>query len=43
LWHTGRISHPGLHDGALSVAPSAIKRAGQAFTNSGLQETATPT
>ena len=24
LWHTGRISHPSLHGGALPVAPSAI-------------------
>jgi len=42
LWHTGRISHPSLHDGALPVAPSAIKPGGQAFTNSGLQDHVTP-
>ena len=42
LWHTGRISHPSLHDGALPVAPSAIKPSGQAFTNDGLQEHVTP-
>ncbi len=42
LWHTGRISHPSLHDGALPVAPSAIKPKGQAFTNSGLQDHVTP-
>ncbi len=42
LWHTGRISHPSLHDGALPVAPSAIKPTGQAFTNSGLQDHVTP-
>ncbi len=42
LWHTGRISHPSLHDGALPVAPSAIKPSGQAFTNSGLQDHVTP-
>ncbi len=42
LWHTGRISHPDLHDGALPVAPSAIKPSGQAFTNKGLQDHVTP-
>ena len=42
LWHTGRISHPDLHNGALPVAPSAIKPAGQAFTNKGLQDHVTP-
>ncbi len=42
LWHTGRISHPSLHNGALPVAPSAIKPGGQAFTNSGLQDHVTP-
>lgn len=42
LWHTGRISHPSLHNGALPVAPSAIKPEGQAFTNAGLQDHVTP-
>ena len=42
LWRTGRLSHPDLHDGALPVAPSAIKPAGQAFTNAGLQDHVTP-
>ena len=42
LWHTGRISHPSLHGGALPVAPSAIRPAGQAFTNEGLQDHVTP-
>ncbi len=42
LWHTGRISHPSLHDGALPVAPSAIAPKGQAFTNTGLQDHVTP-
>ena len=42
LWHTGRISHPDLHDGALPVAPSALKPVGQAFTNSGMQDHVTP-
>ncbi len=42
LWHTGRISHPSLHGGALPVAPSAIKPDGQAFTNDGMQDHVTP-
>ena len=42
LWHTGRISHPDLHDGALPVAPSALKPEGQAFTNKGLKDHVTP-
>jgi len=42
LWHTGRISHPDLHGGALPVAPSAIRPKGQAFTNTGLQDHVTP-
>lgn len=42
LWHTGRISHPDLHGGALPVAPSAIKPEGQAFTNDGLKDHVTP-
>src|SRR5665647_1013955 len=33
LWHVGRISHPSLQpNGALPVAPSAIKSVGQAVT-----------
>jgi N-ethylmaleimide reductase len=42
LWHVGRISHPSLLNGALPVAPSAIKPAGQAFTYAGLQDYVTP-
>jgi N-ethylmaleimide reductase len=42
LWHTGRISHPDLHGGALPVAPSAIRPNGQAFTNTGLKDHVTP-
>ena len=43
LWHVGRISHPSLlPNGALPVAPSAIKPAGQAFTYQGLQDYVTP-
>ncbi|MCL4160932.1 UNVERIFIED_CONTAM: hypothetical protein GTU68_008369 [Idotea baltica] len=43
LWHVGRISHPSLlPNGALPVAPSAIKPAGQAFTNDGMQDYVEP-
>lgn len=43
LWHVGRISHPSLQpDGALPVAPSAIRPAGNAFTHQGLQPFETP-
>ena len=42
LWHTGRISHPDLQNGALPVAASAIKPKGQAFTNDGLKDHVTP-
>jgi N-ethylmaleimide reductase len=43
LWHVGRISHPSLQpDGALPVAPSAIRPAGDAFTADGPQPYATP-
>ena len=42
LWHTGRLSHPDLHDGALPVAPSAVLPKGQAFTMDGLKDYVTP-
>ncbi len=43
LWHVGRISHPSLQpDGALPVAPSAIKPAGEAFTHKGPKPFVTP-
>ncbi|MEO5932214.1 MAG: zinc-binding dehydrogenase [Duganella sp.] len=43
LMHTGRISHPSmLPQGALPVAPSAIKAAGQAYTMSGMADFVTP-
>ena len=42
LWHTGRISHPDLHNGELPVAPSAIRPEGQAFTNDGMKDHVTP-
>ncbi len=42
LWHTGRISHPDLHGGALPVAPSALRPEGQAFTSDGMKDHVTP-
>lgn len=43
LMHCGRMSHPSLlPDGALPVAPSAIKPDGQTWTNSGQQDFVTP-
>lgn len=43
LWHVGRISHPSLQpDGALPVAPSAIRPQTRAFTESGFQPCVTP-
>jgi len=42
LWHCGRISHPDYHAGALPVAPSAIRPAGQAFTYDGMKDFVTP-
>lgn len=43
LWHVGRISHPSIQaDGALPVAPSAIKPEGQAYTTDGFVPLVTP-
>lgn len=43
LWHCGRISHPSLLPGGkLPVAPSAVKPAGQVYTQTGLQEYVIP-
>ena len=43
LWHVGRISHSSLQpDGALPVAPSAIKPQGQAYTEAGFVPLETP-
>lgn len=43
LWHVGRISHPDLQPlGALPVAPSAIRPAGEAMTLSGMKPFETP-
>ena len=43
FWHVGRISHPSLQpNGALPVAPSAIRPDGEAYTYQGLQPLVTP-
>ena len=43
LWHVGRISHPDLQPGgALPVAPSALRPAGQTVTFTGMQDFVTP-
>lgn len=43
LWHVGRISHPDLQPGgALPVAPSAIRPAGQVYTLEGMKDFVTP-
>lgn len=43
LWHVGRISHPSLQpEGALPVAPSAIRPEGQAWTLQGMLPFVTP-
>ncbi|MBW6452511.1 MAG: alkene reductase [Methyloprofundus sp.] len=43
LWHCGRVSHSSLlPHGMLPQAPSAIKPAGEVFTNEGMQAYETP-
>jgi N-ethylmaleimide reductase len=42
LWHVGRISHPGFHDGALPVAPSALTPDAHVYTPEGLMPVVTP-
>jgi len=42
LWHTGRMSHPDLHGGALPVAPSAIRPEGQIRVADGMKDFVTP-
>ncbi len=43
LWHTGRMSHPDMHaGGALPVAPSAIKPAGQIRVHDGMKDFVVP-
>lgn len=43
LWHVGRISHPSLQpNGALPIAPSAIRADVQAYTASGYEPCLTP-
>lgn len=43
LWHVGRISHPTFQpDEGLPIAPSAIRPAGEIFTDGGLKPFVTP-
>ena len=42
LWHTGRLSHPDLHNGELPHAPSAINPHAKAYTDNGFVDTVTP-
>ncbi|MBD2102798.1 alkene reductase [Leptolyngbya sp. FACHB-261] len=42
LWHSGRISHPSLLNGALPVAPSAIAGTGELHTPDGKQAMIAP-
>ncbi|MGE4490344.1 MAG: alkene reductase [Kiritimatiellales bacterium] len=43
MWHVGRISHPDLQpNGTLPVSSSAVKPAGEAFTENGLKPFVTP-
>ena len=42
LWHTGRLSHPDLHNGELPHAPSAINPIAKAYTTNGFVDTVTP-
>ena len=42
LWHVGRISHEDLLDGALPLAPSAIKATAKSYTTQGFKPTSTP-
>lgn len=43
LWHVGRVSHPVLQpDGALPIAPSAIRPEATAYTNGGFEPCVTP-
>ncbi len=42
LWHTGRLSHPDLHNGELPHAPSAINPEAKAYLATGFIDTVTP-
>jgi N-ethylmaleimide reductase len=42
LWHTGRMSHPDMLNGALPVAPSALKPEGQIRVHEGMKDFVTP-
>ncbi len=43
LMHAGRVSHPSLHaDGAVPVAPSAVRAEGKVFTPTGMKDMIEP-
>lgn len=42
LWHTGRLSHPDLHNGELPLAPSALNPFAKAYTSAGFVDTVVP-
>ena len=42
LWHTGRLSHPDLHNGELPHAPSALNPYAKAYTKDGFVDTVVP-
>lgn len=42
LWHTGRLSHPDMHNGALPVAPSAVRPHGQIRVHDSMKDFVTP-
>jgi N-ethylmaleimide reductase len=42
LWHTGRLSHPDLHNGELPHAPSALNPLQKRITNDGFVDTVVP-
>lgn len=42
LWHTGRLSHPDLHNGELPHAPSALNPHSKAYTKDGFVDTVVP-
>ena len=42
LWHTGMMSHPDMHGGALPVAPSAIRPKGQIRVHDGMKDFVLP-
>ncbi|NNL11252.1 MAG: alkene reductase, partial [Pseudomonadales bacterium] len=42
IWHTGRVSHPSFHDGAMPVSASAVRGNCHTFTKNGYEATPQP-